>query len=111
MRKQILARFSIAFFMVILLVALAIFSCAYLLHDSTQFNSVLSSINDHRVILTLLRICFFLCFFLAWPKIVAYRAKKAGWPSENISKAARLRYPIFLFFLFLEAMGQLSHGF
>ena len=111
MRKHILARFSIAFFIVILLVALAIFSCAYLLHESAQLNSIASSINDHRVILTLLRICFFLSFFLAWSKIVAYRAKRAGWPLENIPKATRLRYPIFLFFLFLEAMGQLSHGF
>ncbi|MBP9727367.1 MAG: hypothetical protein KBD83_07900 [Gammaproteobacteria bacterium] len=111
MHKYFFARVSIAFFIVILLVVAAVFSCAYLLHASAQFNNVVSVINDHRVILTFIRICFFLCFFLAWPKIVTYRAKRAGWPPENIPKAVRLRYPIFLFFLFLEAMGQLSHGF
>ena len=39
---------------------------------------------------------------------MAYRAKKYTWPEGALPKAIALRYPILMFFLVLEALGQFS---
>lgn len=105
MRKYFFTRIIIAFFIVLLLILLAIFFANVFLHSPTIGN-VATGINHYRGVLTLVRVGFYFLFFALWPKVVNWRAKKYHWPAENIPKAARLRYPILMFFLILEALGQ-----
>lgn len=106
MRNHYLTRSIITFFLVLLVIILVIFLGAYRIGLTGNLSYLTHRINDHRLLFTLIRLMIYAAFFMVWPSIVHYRAKKYHWLVEHIPRAIRWRYPLLLFFLFLEAIGQ-----
>jgi len=106
MRNQYFTRSIITFFIVLLVMILAIFLGAYGMGLTGDLSYLSDRINDHRLFFTFIRLVVDLGFFMVWPTLIHYRATKYHWPVQNISRAIRWRYPLLLFFLFLEAIGQ-----
>lgn len=106
MRNQYFTRSIITFFLVLLVIILAIFLGAYSMGLTGDLSYLSRRINDHRLLFTFIRLMIYAGFFMVWPTLIHYRAKKYHWPVENIPRAMCWRYPLLLFFLFLEALGQ-----
>lgn len=111
MYKRFISRMILAFLMLALLSVSSIILCAHLINHSSLQHNAHVIFDQAKLPLTIVRILFYICFYLAWPKIIARRARRQHWPKENISKAFEFRYPIVLFFLFLETLNQISQSF
>lgn len=111
MFKWFLSRLIIAFLVIVVLSILSIFIGSHLVNHSGLAHHSHDFFEQARMPLTIVRVLFYIGFYFAWPKIIERRAKRQHWPAENIPKAIRLRYPITLFFLFLETMNQVSQLF